>query len=145
VDAERNSRLNEGSRWLPAGRCQGAQVVLVGHAGQAGEHVPHVGQRVDAAALARHDDRVDDRGAVAGVGVTDEQKILLVMRSYSIDRPPTLGGYSAAYAYESKDCCARRAKSKPEPHRDCRLQGSSWTVETGWGCSAYRDCRREPG
>ena len=33
---------------------------------------PHVGQRVDAAALARYDDRVDDRGTVAGVGVADE-------------------------------------------------------------------------
>ena len=83
MDAERKLRLNEGRRWLPAGRCQGAQVIPVGHAGQAGEHVPHVGQRVDAAALARYDDRVDDRRAIAGIGVTDEQKILFFMRSYA--------------------------------------------------------------
>jgi hypothetical protein len=83
VVAERKLRLNEGRRWLPAGRCQGAQVILVGHAGQAGEHVPHVGQRVDAAALARYDDRVDDRGAVAGARVTDKQEVLFVMCSYA--------------------------------------------------------------
>ena len=83
MGAERNLRLNEGCRWLPTGRRHGAQVILDGHAGQAGEHVPHVGERVDAAALARCDDRVDDRGAVAGVGVTDEQKILFFMRSYA--------------------------------------------------------------
>ena len=79
----RKNLLNERCRWFPTSRRQGAQVIPVGHAGQAGEHVPHVGQRVDAAALARYDDRVDDRRAIAGIGVTDEQKILFFMRSYA--------------------------------------------------------------
>ena len=79
MGAERNLRLNEGCRWLPTGRRHGAQVILDGHAGQAGEHVPHVGERVDAAALARYDDRVDDGGAVAGVWVADEEEVLFPM------------------------------------------------------------------
>ena len=55
---------------------QGAQIVGRGHGGQAGEHVAQVGMGIVAAALAGDDERVEHGGAVAGVGVADEEPVL---------------------------------------------------------------------
>ena len=68
---------------LPVDWKQGVEVVLGGHPRQTCEDVAEVGQGIDPAALAGHDDRVHDRGAVAGVGVADEVPVFLVMRSYA--------------------------------------------------------------
>ena len=54
-------------------RQQGAQVVAGGHGRQAGEDIAQVVVRVVAAALAGDDQRVEDGGAGAGVGVADEE------------------------------------------------------------------------
>jgi hypothetical protein len=62
---------------LPQARGEGAEVVAVGHSRQAGEDVPHIGHRVFAVTLARDDQRVEDRRALAGVGVPDKQPVLL--------------------------------------------------------------------
>jgi len=55
---------------------QGREIVLGGHGGQAGERVLQVGVRVVAVALAGDEERVEDGGAVAGGGVSDEQPVL---------------------------------------------------------------------
>jgi hypothetical protein len=52
--------------WLPAGRQQRAEVVLVGHGRQALEHVGEVGFRVVAVALGTFHHGVNDRGALTG-------------------------------------------------------------------------------
>jgi len=52
--------------WFPAGRQQRAEIVLVGHARQAFEHVGEVGFRVVAVALGTFHHGIDDRGALAG-------------------------------------------------------------------------------
>ena len=48
---------------------------------EVGEHVLQVGVGIESAALGGDEERVDHRGAVAGVGVSDEEPVLLVMRS----------------------------------------------------------------
>ena len=53
---------------------------MVGHGRQAGEQVPDVGQGIDAAALAGDDDRVDDGGTLAGLGMSDEEPVFLSNR-----------------------------------------------------------------
>src|SRR5580704_8355604 len=63
-------------RRLPVGRGQGAEVVLVGHPGQPGKDVLEVRERILSVAFARDDQRVEDRRALAGVGVTDEEPVL---------------------------------------------------------------------
>ena len=64
-------------RRLPARGRERAEIVLIGHSRHSREHDAQVGERVCAVALAGNDDRVDDRGALAGVGVTDEQPVFL--------------------------------------------------------------------
>jgi len=68
---------------LPVDRGQGVQVVSVRQGRQPGQDVPKVGVRVFSVALAGHDDRVDDRRPLAGVGVAYKEPVLLVMRSYA--------------------------------------------------------------
>ena len=55
---------------------QRREIVLGGHRGQTREHVLEVGVGIEPAALGGDDQRVDDRGAVAGVGVADEEPVL---------------------------------------------------------------------
>ena len=59
----------------PVAGQQRGQVVLIGHSRQAGEHVAQVGERVLAMATARLDERVNDRRALAGIGVTDKKPV----------------------------------------------------------------------
>ena len=61
---------------LPQPRGESAKVVAIGHPRQAGEDVPHIGHRVFAVTLARDDQRVEYRRALAGVGVPDKQPVL---------------------------------------------------------------------
>jgi len=49
---------------LPAGWRKLPQVVLVGHAGQPGQDIAQVGERVLAVTLAGYDQRVEDAGQV---------------------------------------------------------------------------------
>ena len=70
-------------RGLPVLGREGAEVVLVGHPGQPGEDVLQVRQRVFPMAFAGDDERVQDRGALAGVGVADKEPVFLVMSSYA--------------------------------------------------------------
>ncbi len=65
----------------PVGGRQGVQVVPGGHCRQPGEDVTEVDQRVDLAPLAGDDDRVDDGGTLAGVGMPDKQPVFLFMLS----------------------------------------------------------------
>src|ERR1017187_7184704 len=62
---------------LPVCRGKGVQVVPGGHGGESGEDVPHVGQGIDASALAGYYDRVDDRRTLAGIGMADEEPVFL--------------------------------------------------------------------
>ena len=70
-----------GGRWTwrgrPVTRQQRSEVVAIAHAGQTREDVPQVGERVFAVALTRDDDRVEDGGALSGVGMADEQPVFL--------------------------------------------------------------------
>ena len=61
---------------LPQPRREGAEVVAVGHSRQAGEDVPHIGQRVFTVTLARDNQRVEDGGALAVAGVPHKQLVL---------------------------------------------------------------------
>ena len=72
-----NEAMGLGRRWLPAGGSDLAQVVLIGHAGQPGQEVAQVGERVLAVALAGDDQRVEDGGTLADVGMPDKQPVLL--------------------------------------------------------------------
>ncbi len=67
-------------RGLPVDREQRLQVVLVRQLWQPGQDVPQVGERVFAMPLAGYDDRVDDGGALAGVGMADEEPVLFSNR-----------------------------------------------------------------
>jgi len=69
--------------WLPVDRRQSVQVEAVRQCGQPGEDVAQVGVGVFPMALAGYDDRVDDRGALAGVGMAYEEPVFLVMHSYA--------------------------------------------------------------
>src|ERR1017187_1062567 len=62
---------------LPIDRQQGVEIVLGRHLGQTAEDVTEVNQGIDAAALTGYHDRVDDRGALPGVGVAHEEPIFL--------------------------------------------------------------------
>ena len=66
---------------LPQPRRESAEVVAVGHPRQASEDVLHIGQRVFAVTLARDNQRVEDGGALAGIGVPDKQPVLFFMLS----------------------------------------------------------------
>ena len=70
-----------GHQGLPRGGKQGGEVVPRGHLRQSREDIADVVEGIDAAALAGDDNRVNDRGAVAGVGMADEQEVFLVMLS----------------------------------------------------------------
>jgi hypothetical protein len=72
----KNLRNDCGDR-LPASGRQSVQIVAGGHRGQSSQDIAKVSQGVDVVAGARGDDRVDDRGALARLGMADEQKILL--------------------------------------------------------------------
>ena len=61
---------------LPQPRRESAEVVAIGHPRQASEDVLHIGQRVFAVTLARDNQRVEDGGAFAGIGVPDKQPVL---------------------------------------------------------------------
>lgn len=54
--------------------------MLVGHRGQAREHIAQISERILAVPLARDDERVDDRRALARVGMADKQPVLLADR-----------------------------------------------------------------
>ena len=53
-------------RSRPVGRQQRVEIFLIGHSGQAGEHVAQVGERIFAVAFAGDDQRAEDGGAAAG-------------------------------------------------------------------------------
>lgn len=61
---------------LPQPRRDSAEVVAVGHQRQPGEDILHIGHRIFAVTLARDNQRVEDGGALAGVGVPDKQPVL---------------------------------------------------------------------
>jgi hypothetical protein len=63
----------------PVGRSERVQVVLIGHPRQTSEYVTHIGERIFAVTLTRDDDRVNDRGALAGVGVSDKKPVFFPM------------------------------------------------------------------
>ena len=63
---------------------------MIGHRWQSGEDVAQIRERVFPEALAGDDDGVDDRGALAGVGVVNEQLVLTHLRASKID-PPAWG------------------------------------------------------
>ena len=65
-----------GERCRPVGWQQRREVILIGHCGQTAEHVAQIEQRIDGAPAAGADDRVNDRGALASVGMSDEEPVL---------------------------------------------------------------------
>lgn len=65
------------AHWSPVGRSECAEIVLVGHGGQPGEHVAKVNKGIFAVTQTGDDDRVEDRGALAGVGMTNEEPVFL--------------------------------------------------------------------
>lgn len=67
-------------RRLPIGRRESVDVVLVGHGREPGEHIFQVDERIDAVALAGDNDRINDRRALARVGMTDEEPVLFAQR-----------------------------------------------------------------
>lgn len=74
-------RRHRGRRWrLPARGGERTEVVLAVHRGQAGEQVADIDLRVVPMPEAGDDDRVEDGGALAGVGVADEEPVLLPKR-----------------------------------------------------------------
>src|ERR1700685_3349134 len=64
-------------RRLPVLWREGAEVVLVRHPGQSGEDVLQIRQGVFSMAFAGDDERVQDRGALPGVGMADEEPVFL--------------------------------------------------------------------
>jgi hypothetical protein len=70
---------------LPETRGECVEVILVGHRGQAREHIAQIGGGVFAVAQAGDDERVEDGGTAAGVGMPDKQPVLFP------DRGPELG------------------------------------------------------
>ncbi len=61
---------------LPHPRGEGAEIVAICHPRQTREDVLHIGHRVFAVTLARDDQRVEDGGALTGVGMPDKQPVL---------------------------------------------------------------------
>jgi hypothetical protein len=51
--------------------------LAVGHVGQASEHVAKISKGIESAAAAVFDDGVDDRAALAGIGIADEEPVFL--------------------------------------------------------------------
>lgn len=74
---------------LPVGGQQRRHIILIGHSRLAREDVFEVGKGFFAVALAGNDNRVDDGGALAGVGMTDEEPV-----SFSDARRPDRVLYS---------------------------------------------------
>jgi hypothetical protein len=64
-------RLGCADRWLPVGRQQDAEVVLVGHGRKAFEHVGEPGFGIVAVAFGAFDHGVDDGGMLPGNGFGD--------------------------------------------------------------------------
>ena len=62
---------------LPEARGERAKIVLIGQARQPGDDVLQVRERVLAVALAGDNQRVEDGRALVGIGVPDEQPVLL--------------------------------------------------------------------
>jgi hypothetical protein len=60
---------------------EGVEVVPGGHGGEPAQDIAQVDQRIDLSPLAGDDDRVNDRGALAGLGVADEEPVFLFMAS----------------------------------------------------------------
>jgi hypothetical protein len=69
-------------RSLPLSWGESVEVVSGCHLRQASQDVAQVCEGIDPSALTGDDDRVDDRRALAGVGMADKKPILFVMRSY---------------------------------------------------------------
>jgi hypothetical protein len=114
---------------LPASRGELPQVILVGQAGQPDEDVAQVGERVPAVAQAGDDQRVEDGGALDGVGTTDQQPVFLPMQE--------------AAGLSQRGCCRvgfRRGAGTPTGgptgragnRRHCR--GPTWAGRAG-GCA----------
>ena len=64
------------SRRLPVDGQQRPQIILVSHARQPGEQVFQESQGILAMTLTGHDQGVEDRGALAGVGVDGDDVLL---------------------------------------------------------------------
>ena len=64
----------------PIVREQGAKVVARGHAGQASKYVAQVGEWVLAVALAGDNQRVEDRGALTGLEMSNKQEFFFPMQ-----------------------------------------------------------------
>lgn len=94
----------------PVGGREGVEDVLGRHGRQSGQDVAEVGERVDLAPLAGHHDRVDDRSALACVGMADKQVVLLA------DRRGPDGVFYAEMAvmliWKSRGICLRVNTSK---------------------------------
>ena len=67
-------------RWFPFGRRQGGDVGLVRHRRKPGGHIFDGDERIDAVVLARHAGGINDRRALARLGVADEQPVLFPQR-----------------------------------------------------------------
>jgi hypothetical protein len=69
-------RVSESTGRLPASGSEGGEIVLVGHCWEPGEDIARIRERVFPEALAGDDDRVNDRGALTGLRVSDKQPVL---------------------------------------------------------------------
>jgi hypothetical protein len=116
-----NEATGLGRGRLPAVRRELAQVVLVGHAGQPGQEVAQVGERVFAVALAGDDQRVEDGRALAGVGMPDKQPVLFA----DAGRPQggtSQGGSGFAVCRDSGRWTRWGGSGVAEPHRHDKRQ-----------------------
>ena len=66
---------------LPVGGGERVEVVLIGECRQPREDIAHISEGIMAVALAGDDDRVNDSGALAGIGMANEEPVLFVMLS----------------------------------------------------------------
>ncbi len=55
---------------------------MVGHVGQAGQHIMEISEGIQPSASAVFNDSINDSAALAGIGVADEQPVLLVIESF---------------------------------------------------------------
>ena len=62
---------------LPVFRQQRVQIVPIGYGRQAREDITQISVWIFAVPLTGHDDRVDDGRALAGIGMTDKEPVLL--------------------------------------------------------------------
>lgn len=81
-DVERGaaSKRRGGTGWLPVGRKQDGQVVLVGHGWKLFEDVSKITLGVVAVAAGAFDERIDDGAALAGGFAAHEEPVLLTNR-----------------------------------------------------------------